>query len=268
MIDNFEFKKSFGQNFIHDDNIIRKIVDSSRIDKDTLVIEIGPGAGSLSKMIVPLSKYTIMYEIDTRLKDRLDDVLKANNNYEIIFRDFLCEDVKSKIQNYDYKKLYVVANLPYYITTPIISKFIDDDILPDRIVIMIQKEVADRLSACVGSKDYGSLTVFLKYYYDIKKLFDVSRNCFTPKPNVDSAVIAMDLKKERLQVKDMDLFKRLVRDSFQFKRKNLRNNLKNYNLEKIESVLKRHNMDLSFRAEKIELDIFVEIANVLCEDDL
>jgi len=263
MFNNFEFKKSFGQNFIHDDNIIRKIVDSALIDKDTLVIEIGPGAGSLSKEIIPKSKYSILYEIDTRLEDRLNELLKDNDNFEIIFNDFLNEDVKNKISNYYYDKLFVVANLPYYITTPIISKFIDDNILPDKIVIMVQKEVADRLSAKVGSRDYGSLTVLLNYYYDIKKLFDVSRNCFTPKPNVDSAVICMDLKKDRLVVKDLDLFKSLVRDSFQFKRKNLRNNLKKYDLNKIENILKKHNLDLSVRAEMLSLDMFVEIVNEL-----
>ena len=263
MYNDFEFKKSFGQNFIHDDNIIKKIVDGASVDKETLVVEIGPGAGSLSKVIVPKSKYSILYEIDTRLESILDELLKDNNNYEIIFNDFLKEDVKGKLSNYEYSKLYVVANLPYYITTPIITKFIDDNILPDKIVIMIQKEVADRLSASVGSRDYGSLTVLLNYYYDIKKLFDVSRNCFTPKPNVDSAVISMDLKKDRLPIKDMDLFKRLVRDSFQYKRKNLRNNLKKYDLEKIETILQRHNFDLSVRAEMLSLDIFIEIVNEL-----
>lgn len=263
MFSDFEFKKSFGQNFIHDDNIIRKIAEGASIDKDTLVLEIGPGAGSLSKMIVPLSKYSILYEIDTRLESVLGEVLRDNNNYEIIFNDFLKENVKDKLSNYQYDKLYVVANLPYYITTPIITKFIDDNILPDKIVIMIQKEVADRLSASVSSKEYGSLTVFLNYFYDTKKLFDVSRNCFTPKPNVDSAVISMDLKKDRLSIKDMDLFKRLVRDSFQYKRKNLRNNLKGYDLDKVESILKRYNFDLSVRAEMLSLDIFVEIVNEL-----
>ena len=119
------------------------------------------------------------------------------------------------------------------------------------------------MSAKVGSRDYGSLTVMLNYYYDIKKLFDVSRNCFTPKPNVDSAVVGMDLKKDRLQVDNMDLFNNLVRDSFQFKRKNLRNNLKKYDLDKIEIVLKKHNFDLSCRAENIPLDIFVEICNYI-----
>ena len=263
MFDNFEFKKSFGQNFIKDDNIIRNIIKYANIDKDTLVIEVGPGGGSLSKYIVPLSKYSIFYEIDDRLKDNLYLLLKDCSNYNIIFNDFLKENVKEEVSKIDYKKLYLVANLPYYITTPIITKLIDEDILPDKIVIMVQKEVASRISAKVDSKDYGSLTVFLNYYYDIRKLFDVSRNCFVPKPNVDSAVIEMNLKNNRKIINNMSLFKRLVKDSFQFKRKNLRNNLKKYDLSKVDQVLKRHNFDLSCRAENLDLDIFIEIANSL-----
>ena len=128
---------------------------------------------------------------------------------------------------------------------------------------MVQKEVALRLSANVGSKDYGSLTVFLNYFYDIKKMFDVSRNCFIPKPNVDSAVISMNLKNDRKMINDVELFKKVVRDSFQFKRKNLKNNLKKYDLNIVEHVLKRHNLDLSCRAENVSLDIFIEIVNNL-----
>ena len=263
MLNNFEFKNSFGQNFIRDDNIIKNIIKYADIDKETLVIEIGPGGGSLSKDIVPISKYSILYEIDERLKDNLNKLLNNYSNYEIIFNDFLKENVKDKISKYDYKKLYLVANLPYYITTPIITKLIDDDILPDKIVVMVQKEVASRFAAKVGSKEYGSLTVFLNYFYDIKKLFDVSRNCFIPKPNVDSAVIEMKLRDNRKHINDMELFKKIVRDSFQFKRKNIRNNLKKYDLNVIEKVLKRHNLDLSCRAENLDLDIFIEIVNSL-----
>lgn len=262
-MDKFEFKKSLGQNFLKDNNVINNIVESADIDDDTLVIEIGPGQGAISKLIVPKSKYSILYEIDDRLKCFLEKVLDGNDNYKIIFGDFLVQDVLKDIKNYDYKKLYVVANLPYYITTPIISKFIYDGILPDKIVVMIQKEVAQRYSAKVGTKDYGSLTVFMNYYYDIEKLFDVSSNCFVPKPKVDSSVIAMNLKKERLDVKNMVIFKGLVNDSFKYKRKNLRNNLKDYDLDKISKVLEKYNLDLSVRAEMISLELFVEIANEL-----
>ena len=122
MLNNFNFKKSLGQNFINDENIINKMVNSIDIDKNTLVIEIGPGAGILSKSILPKSKYSILYDIDTRLEDILDDTLKDYDNYKIIFNDFLKEDIKSEIVKYSYDKLYVVANLPYYITTPIIYK--------------------------------------------------------------------------------------------------------------------------------------------------
>ena len=258
---NFEFKKSLGQNFINDENIIDKIVKYSLVDKDTLVIEIGPGAGVLSKKIIPLSGYTILYEIDTRLKEILDDALKENNNYEIIFNDVLKQDIKSDISRFNYKKIYVVANLPYYITTPIITKLIDE-ISPDKIVIMIQEEVADRLCAQVGNKEYAMITVSLGSQYDIKKLFRVSRNCFTPPPNVDSAVICLD-KHSRYDIQDKDIFDKLIKDAFKFKRKNLRNNLKGYDLVKIEEILVKNNNNLSDRAEVIPISLFIEIANEL-----
>lgn len=259
----FKFKKSWGQNFLVDKNIIDKIVRSSCIDKDTLVIEIGPGKGAISKFIVPKSKRTILYEIDERLEEYLNDLLKGNDNYSVIIGDFLKEDVKREISKYNYDKLYVIANLPYYITTPIITKFIDDEIFPDRMVFMMQKEVADRLSASVGTKDYGALTVFLNYYYNIVKIFDVNRNCFVPKPNVDSAVVCFDKKNVRLDVKDINLFKKIVKASFKYKRKNLRNNLKEYDLDKVSEVLKKYDMDLSVRAESLSLEIFVDISNNL-----
>ncbi len=259
----FIFKKSLGQNFLKDQNVIHNIVDSAKVDKDTLLIEVGPGAGAITKELVPLSGFSLLYEADNRLEGTLKDVLSNYNNYSIIIGDFLKANVKNDINNYNLKKLFVVANLPYYITTPIIMKFIDDDCLPDKFVIMMQKEVALRLTAQAGSRDYGSLTVFLNYYYDIYKLFDVSRNCFIPKPNVDSVVVEMRLKKERLNIKNLDLFKKLVKDSFRFKRKNLRNNLSNYNLNIIGNVLNEYGYDLSVRAENLNLEIFVDMANRL-----
>lgn len=258
---NFDFKKSLGQNFLHDENIIDKIVKYAEIDKDTLVIEIGPGAGALSKKTIPLSGYTILYEIDTRLKDILDDILKGNDNYEIIFNDVLKQDIASDICKYNYKKIYVVANLPYYITTPIITKVIDE-INPDKIVIMIQEEVADRLCASVGNREYGMITVALGSHYDIKKLFRVGRTCFKPAPNVDSAVISLD-KHNRYDIIDKVLFDKLIKDAFKFKRKNLRNNLKGYDLVKIDELLNKNGYSLSDRAEVIPVALFVELANEL-----
>lgn len=260
---NFEFKKSLGQNFINDENIIDKIVKCAEVDKDTLVIEVGPGAGVLSKKIIPLSGYTILYEIDTRLKEILNDTLKGNDNYQIIFNDVLKQNVKEDIKEFNYKKIYVVANLPYYITTPIITKLIDE-VNPDKIVIMIQEEVADRLCAKVGSKEYAMITVSLGSKYDIKKLFRVSRNCFTPAPNVDSAVISLD-KHDKYEIRDEKFFDEFIKDAFKFKRKNLRNNLKGYDLTKIEDILVKKDYSLSDRAEVIPIEMFVDIANQLCK---
>lgn len=191
------------------------------------------------------------------------DNLKTFNNYNVILGDFLKRDVNSDIKSFKYDKLYVVANLPYYITTPIIEKIISSNINPDILVFMVQKEVGDRLSAKVGTKEYSSLSVYLNYYYDIKKEFIVKRNCFLPSPNVDSVVVSFKKKDKMLEVYDEKLFFKLVRDSFKFKRKNIRNNLKEYNLVVIEKVLKKYNFDLNVRAEAISVDIFVDIANNL-----
>jgi 16S rRNA (adenine1518-N6/adenine1519-N6)-dimethyltransferase len=162
---NFGFKKKFGQNFIIDENIINGIVTKAEIDDETLVIEIGPGAGSLTNGIAKKAKNVLCYEIDTTLENMLKDNLKEYNNIEIIFGDFLNANVIEDIKKYSYKKLYVVANLPYYITTPIILKLIEDKIMPDKIVVMVQKEVGDRFKAKPGTKDYSSLSVYLNYYF-------------------------------------------------------------------------------------------------------
>lgn len=260
-IKKFEYKKSLGQNFIKDDNIIDKIVKYAAVDKDTLVIEIGPGAGSLSKRIVPAAGYAILYEIDNRLKGTLEEVLQENDNYTLIFNDFLKQDITKDIQDCKYKKIYVVANLPYYITTPIITKLMNE-LYPDKIVIMIQEEVADRLCAKYGTREYGMISAFIGSKYEIKKLFKVSRNCFEPIPNVDSAVIELS-KTYKYKIKDYKTYEKLLKAAFQFKRKNLRNNLKRYDLNKIADILKKNNYSLNNRAEEIPIDVFVEMANVL-----
>ena len=259
---NFNLKKKFGQNFIVDENIIDSIVNKAQITKNTLVLEIGPGAGSLTYKLAKLAKNVICYEIDTTLKEILENNLREYNNVEIIYEDFLKANVLDKLKEYDFKQLYVVANLPYYITTPILIKIIEDNILVDKIVVMVQKEVGDRFKAKPNSKDYSSLSVYLNYYFNTKKLLDVSRNVFMPKPNVDSIVVEFT-KKERKKLKDEQLFFKLVRDAFKQKRKNLRNNLKGYNLDKIEEVLKKYNFDLTARAEQLDIDVFIDIANNL-----
>ena len=263
---NFNFKKKFGQNFIIDENIIKSIITKSDIDENTLVIEIGVGAGALTIGLSQFAKNVLCYEIDETLKQVLDVTLKNEKNVDIIYKDFLQADIKNDIKKYEYKKIYVIANLPYYITTPIIMRIIESKIDVDKIVVMVQKEVGDRFKARPNTKDYNSLSVFLNYYFDIKKLLDVSRNVFMPKPNVDSIVVEFKKKENIYNVKNEDFFFRLIRDSFVQKRKTIRNNLKGYDLDKIETVLKKHNFDLSVRAEQLPIEVFVELANYLCEE--
>lgn len=260
---NFNFKKSFGQNFIVDKNIIDNIIKFSLVDKDTMVIEIGPGAGSLTTALAASSKSVLCYEIDDSLKDVLSDSLKNFDNVDIIYQDFLKANVSETLKKYNYDKLYVIANLPYYITTPIITKIIEDKLNVDKIVIMVQKEVGDRLKAQPGSKDYNSLSIYISYYFNVKKLMDVSRNVFLPKPNVDSIVIELSKKGNNYKLKNETVFFKLVRDSFVQKRKTLRNNLKAYDLKIIEKVLNKYGYDLSVRAENLSIDVFVDIANNL-----
>lgn len=259
----FGFKKKFGQNFIIDENVINSIVDKSEIDKETLVIEIGPGAGSLTYGLATKAKNVLCYEIDTTLKDILNSNLSDFSNVDVIYEDFLKVDVNNELKKYDYNKLYVVANLPYYITTPIILKLIEDKIPVDKIVVMVQKEVGDRFKAKPGTKDYGSLSIFLKYYFEVNKLLDVSRNVFMPKPNVDSIVVEFKKVNSKIDVKNEELFFKIVKESFTQKRKTLRNNLKGYDLEKINEVLAKHGYDLSVRAEQLTIEVFADIANSL-----
>ena len=263
---NFNFKKKFGQNFIIDENIIKSIITKSDIDENTLVIEIGVGAGALTIGLSQVAKNVLCYEIDETLKQVLDVTLKNKKNVDIIYKDFLQADIKNDIKKYEYKKIYVIANLPYYITTPIIVRIIESKIDVDKIVVMVQKEVGDRFKASPNTKDYNSLSVFLNYYFDIRKLLDVSRNVFMPKPNVDSIVVEFKKKENIYKVKNENFFFKLIKDSFVQKRKTIRNNLKGYDLDKIETVLKKHNFDLSIRAEQLPIELFVELSNYLYEE--
>lgn len=254
----FNFKKKFGQNFLQDKNVINDIVSSVDVKEKDLVIEIGPGAGALTKKLVATGAYVLAYEIDT---DLMDDLKKLENDrIKIIFEDFLKRDILDDIKDIKYDKLYIIGNLPYYITTPIITKIIDESIQPDEMVFMVQKEVALRFSSQPKSKDYGSITVFLNYYFNVQNLFVVNRNKFYPVPNVDSAVIKFT-RREKLLDTDVILFNKFVRDSFTFKRKNLRNNLKNYDLKKVENILKCIDKSLDNRAEDLSYEEFVYLTN-------
>lgn len=259
----FLFKKKFGQNFIIDENIINNIIKVSDLSKDTLVIEIGPGAGSLTRKLAINAGFVLCYEIDKALKPILDNNLKDFVNVNVIYNDFLTENIVNELKKYDFNKVCVVANLPYYITTPIVTKIIDNKIPVDKMVIMVQKEVGDRFKAIPNTKDYSSLSVFLNYYFDIKKELDVSKNVFLPRPNVDSIVISLTKKEQRNICLNEDLFFKLIRDAFKQKRKTLKNNLKDYNIEKIEEVLIKYGFDLSVRAEQLGLDVYIDLANNL-----
>ena len=254
----FKHKHSLGQNFLKDKNVLAKIIDSCDVKEDDLVIEIGPGQGALTKFLKLYHCNLVCFEIDERVKPFLR--LYEDDKTKIIFKDIMDVNLQDELKDIKYNKLYVIANLPYYITTPIIQKMIDSKLDIEAMVLMVQNEVADRLSAHTGTKDYGMMTVNLNYYYDVNKLFVVNRKSFEPVPNVDSAVIKLS-KKEINKANNEEIFFKLIKDSFMMKRKNIRNNLKSYDLEIIEKVLNKYNLDLNCRAENIPLDCFVEIAN-------
>ena len=260
---NFEFKKSLGQNFLTDKNILENIVKVANIEPNSLVIEVGPGSGNLTKYIAKYATNVLCYEIDTRLEEILSENLYKYNNIDIVFDDFLNRNIKEDIKKYTYDNLYLVSNLPYYITTPIIEKVITSDLLFKQITIMIQKEVGERFNAKPKTKEYNSLTVYLNYYFDIKQEFIVSRNAFIPKPNVDSVIISLKSKENKLYLKDKVLFNKLLRDSFKYKRKTIKNNLKNYNLDIIEKTLQKYGYSLTTRAEELSLEVFVDLSNKL-----
>lgn len=258
-----KFKKKFGQNFLKDSVIVKRIVDVSGVNPDSLVIEVGPGGAILTKELALHSKNVIAYEIDSDLSSELENKLSDFDNVDVVFQDFLDADLVMDISRYSYKSLFFVSNVPYYITTPILLKLIKSRIVFDNIVMMVQKEVGDRFSSLPGSREYGSITVLLNYFFDIKKEFFVSRKQFVPEPNVDSVVVSFRERKDKYNLKDFDFFETIVRDSFQFKRKTIKNNLKKYDLKIVESVLQQHGYDLTVRAENLDVGIFVEISNAL-----
>ena len=258
-----KFKKKFGQNFLKDINIVKRIVDVSGIDSNSLVIEVGPGGGGMTRELASRAKNVLAYEIDNDLEDELFKRLEGFDNVDVLFQDFLTSDLVNDVANYEYDKLYFVSNVPYYITTPILLKIIESGLDFNKIVIMVQKEVGDRFTTLPGNREYGSITVLLNYFYDVKKEFFVSRKQFVPEPNVDSLIVSFSEKKDKLKLNDFKFFERILRDSFQFKRKTLKNNLKSYDLKKVEEVLKEYDYDLTVRAENLSVEIFVKISNAL-----
>ena len=256
-------KKSLGQNFLHDKNIIEKIVTCNPITEKDLIIEIGPGMGALTKELKRYNSQIICYEIDERMRPILSEL--EDEKLQVIYGDFLKRDIIHDLKSKNYTNLYVIGNLPYYITTPIIEKVIDSGIDLTAMTIMVQKEVADRFVALPKSKQYNSLTIYLNYYFDIEKVCFVKNTCFNPIPKVDSAVVRFVKKANKYDVKNEEHFFKLVNNSFRFKRKTLKNNLNSYNWAIIKEILLANNYSENVRAEEIDIETFIKISNNLCK---
>lgn len=262
----FKFNKKFGQNFIFDKNLLKAIVNDADIDDKTNVLEIGCGSGTLTGEIASVAKKVVGYEIDTNLKQVLSETLSEHNNVEIVFNDILktnIEEIESKFDG-DY---VIIANLPYYITTPIIFKFLQEATRLKRLVIMVQLEVAKRLCAKENTEDYGSITVALNSRGDVNLVRVVKRNMFTPAPNVDSAIVRIDFK-DKYDIKDNDTLERVIRSAFAMRRKTLVNNLKSgfsFDMHSIEKLLKDNNLQANVRGEALSVEQFVKLANSIYE---
>ena len=257
---NIKAKKSLGQNFLQDETILRNIANSISTKENDLIIEIGPGKGALTKYLKEKNSYLICYEIDKRLKEILKKL--EDNKTIIIFKDFLQANILEDSKNINYENIYIIANIPYYITTPIIKNVINISNLKS-MTLLVQKEVAKRLTAKPNSKEYGSLTVYLNYFFDIYYLFDVSKYAFNPIPKVESAVINMKRKETNAKLKNETIFFKLITDAFTMKRKTLKNNLYNYNWQIIQEYLIKNNLQENIRAEQLKLEDFINIANLL-----
>lgn len=260
-VKNFKFKKHFGQNFLKDQGILDKIISLSDIEEDSLVIEVGCGSGELTKKLVNNFKYVIGYEIDKELTPYLEEINASN--LKIIYDDFLKRDIKEDINDINYNKLYIISNLPYYITTPIIEKLILDKLDIYRVIIMVQKEVGARISAQPNSKEYNSLSIFINYNFDVKKILNVGRQSFIPSPNVDSVVLKLSKKTNKFNPNNEEYFYKLIRDSFRYKRKTLKNNLMDYEFHIVEEYLTKNGLPSNIRAEQLSIKNFIDISNAL-----
>lgn len=253
-------KKSLGQNFLINQNVINKIGASINANTDDLIIEIGPGRGALTKELQKKNCKLICYEVDLDMHIFLEKL--ENNNTKVIYKDILNANINEDIKNIQYNNLYIVGNLPYYITTPIIKKIIALDLDIKEMIFMVQEEVADRFTSFPNSKNYGSITLYLKYYFDVTKLFSVSKNSFSPIPKVESAIIKFTKRAQLLDV-EKDKYFNLINDSFRMKRKTLKNNLSNYNFDIIKEVLNKYDLPETVRAEELSEEVFVSIVNKL-----
>lgn len=259
-------KKKFGQNFLIDNNIVKKIVSTANIDKETGVIEIGPGIGAMTEILAMNAGKVLCYEIDEDMVKILSEVI-TNDNVKVIHNDFLKVNILEDISYFaGLKRIVVVSNLPYYITTPIIFKLLDHSDVISSMYFMVQKEVCTRLTACEGNKDYGSLSVLIKLNGIAKQEFVVTRNCFYPAPNVDSAIVSIVINKDDCSLKNDPNFLKFVQNIFEQKRKTLYNNISSkYDVskEKVYEVFKEIGLEESIRAEKLSLEKIIKIYEML-----
>ena len=271
----FTFKKSFGQNFLTDTNILQKIVDTAEIDENVNVIEIGPGIGALTEFLAENAAEVMTFEIDERLVPILADTLRDFDNVCVVNEDILKSDLQVRIKEFADPSLpiKVVANLPYYITTPILMHLIESGIPFSEFVVMMQREVADRISAQPNSKSYGSLSIAVQYYMTAKVAFIVPRTVFVPAPNVDSAILKMVRRDQpAVGVKDEAFFFKVSKASFTHRRKTLWNNLTSYFGKsnevktKLESALDNAELSPSVRGEALNLQEFARLADSLYDE--
>lgn len=260
-------KKKFGQNFLIDDNILDEISASACINDDELIIEIGPGLGNLTSYLLKKSRYVLLVEIDNNMIEILNDRFKENTNYSLINEDILKVDLDEKISkieeelNFSFKKVKVVANLPYYITTPILFKLLKDSKRVDEIVVMVQKEVADRMVASPKSKDYGILSVMIKYLADAEIIIKVPKEAFIPSPNVTSSVIKL-VKNKKYECDDEEKLFELIHHAFAQRRKKMINSLEsskflNLDKERIKDAFNKVNLNENVRAEELSIEEFI-----------
>ena len=273
----FTFKKSFGQNFLTDTNILQKIVDTAEIDKKVNVIEIGPGIGALTEFLAESAAEVMAFEIDDRLVPILADTLRDFDNVTVVNQDILKVDLAQYIAEFKNPDLpiKVVANLPYYITTPILMHLIESGIPFSEFVVMMQREVADRISAQPNTKAYGSLSIAVQYYMTAKVAFIVPRTVFVPAPNVDSAILKMVRRDQpAVEVQDENFFFKVSKASFVHRRKTLWNNLTSYfgkseeTKVKLIAALERAELSPSVRGESLDLETFARLSDALKAEGL
>lgn len=263
----FKLSKSLGQNFLTDKNIIDRIIESAEIGPDDLVIEIGPGIGVITREVAETARKVIAVEIDKNLIPILKETLKDYDNVEIINKDILKTDVNGLIDGCKEKfaGVKILGNLPYYITTPIIMKLLEDGVKADSITIMMQKEVADRIKALPGTKAYGALSVAVQYYCTAEAVVNVPKEVFMPQPKVDSTVLRLCIRKEKpVILEDRDMFFRCVKAGFGQRRKTLLNSLMgidNITKDIVRDALEKAGIDPSRRAETLNLEEFAKLSN-------